>query len=1231
MKILLPVLIVFLFLTHSFLHSQQKWRLLTTEHGLSSNAVINIHQTENGDIWVATDQGIDLYNGIFQPFLSSGAGTRSPMSSTNLNPTPNSFVESASGQVIARIATRAANKIYLFDGLEWDEPDFFDDNDILVPDMPEFSVSSGGKLWMSTWEGLVGFDGQKWQLYDPDVRIGWLVKTPDGQLWTESWLMNGIFSFDGQKWNLEFNTNNTPFGNVSVNTVLSTSTGEILLGTDEGLFQYNPVLNLVTDLKLGEVNVTKLFEADDHTLWVGTDQGLYRLGEISHQLFMSNKFVTVIYQRPNGEIWLGTTSGLYLFSGNEWILKLTAGINCIAELTDGTLMVGGNSGLRMLRTEETSGNWKFQDNVGKLIVNVLKASDGTLWCISDAGISTYNGVNWTNHLPWDQPGIVDWKGLIYETKDGTVWFAYYSFKDRTPIRHEVGNSYYFVDETKDGDIWAGGALSGGGGPFLYDGNNWTLVDGYGGRANALVCPYKTYQASDGLVWAHGRDGLWSYDGTKWDKHLDGNGEAFFEDDDGTLWAGHGNIGSHGGPKSGIYRLGKDGKWTQSIQAGYIRMIEETSQGMLIAGDEAGGILIYDGNQWSKHPSYDDGSIYWNRWGKGFVEYPSGVFWLATNRGLKRIEGDSWYNLTVADGLPSNDVHTVEEDGLGNLWVGTDSGLVRFTPSLNRNSPAIQLTQVDEEDIPDDRIYTTGHSFVTLEWNAGDLETNNDLLQSQYSLDGTWSELLKQKTVTIGLANGEHQFSVRAIDHHFNTSSVDSITIIVKTEAPDPNIDFPLSGEILRGKIYIKGDIIDNDFAAYQVFITEVSRDKAPNLETEKALFQAAALPRTTTLAIWETEDLADKDYKIWLLAQDELEHKNSDEVIVRLDNTSPTVDILAPKDNQRVLKQVTISAVSSDLHLDNYRLDYSTNLTANEWLQIYVKGDLYQKDEIGLLKPPDLKPVEIQQEWEVPVKEGLVWIRLLATDIAGNINSQTIQVEVPTAVVTRKGGTITPENQQAELYFPPNTLAQDTIATVNAVTEVEVEPPVRRISQVYDFAPTTLRLNVIKPATLTISYDPSQLSAGNEPVIFHRTDGPWKAIGGTPNLQQQTISAAVLSLGQYTLGEMDKVEALDSANLKPDSLTCQPRVFSPKGNAFSTHTTISFTLDQPAQVTIKVYSVAGQLVEWLAQQQTFGSGKQAIRWSGRNSSGEIVASGLYIVTVTVGDQTQDKVVNIWNH
>jgi len=43
-----------------------------------------------------------------------------------------------------------------------------------------------------------------------------------------------------------------------------------------------------------------------------------------------------------------------------------------------------------------------------------------------------------------------------------------------------------------------------------------------------------------------------------------------------------------------------------------------------------------------------------------------------------------------------------------------------------------------------------------------------------------------------------------------------------------------------------------------------------------------------------------------------------------------------------------------------------------------------------------------------------------------------------------------------------------------------------------------------------------------------------------------------------SLNNMDKIEALNSANLKPDSLTCQPRVFSPKGNTLAP-TPLSFS------------------------------------------------------------------------
>ena len=71
---------------------------------------------------------------------------------------------------------------------------------------------------------------------------------------------------------------------------------------------------------------------------------------------------------------------------------------------------------------------------------------------------------------------------------------------------------------------------------------------------------------------------------------------------------------------------------------------------------------------------------------------------------------------------------------------------------------------------------------------------------------------------------------------------------------------------------------------------------------------------------------------------------------------------------------------------------------------------------------------------------------MIGTDKEDNTNSQTIQVEIPSAVQTRKGGIIASDDQRAELYLPPNTLAQDAIATVNALTETEVEPPVCCVS-----------------------------------------------------------------------------------------------------------------------------------------------------------------------------------------
>ena len=1092
--------------------------------------------------------------------------------------------------------------------------------------------------------------------YSTYGKANWLVQTPDGKFWTESSNTGEqtiITSFDGQKWIAEFNTNNSILD--ITQTVFATSTGKILIGTSKGLFQYDPVVKTITDLQLGQVSIRQIHENSEGTLWVGTDKGLFKsdISMSSWQQQLDNLVINTIGQNKQGITRIGTSNGLYRYQNRKWILELSGVVvNCFTELTDGTFLVGSNGGLRIRYPADKSITMGSTLPV-TLIGGLFQASDGKIWCRSMAGIFSYDGLEWTNHGQ-KKPDSAAYAHLfylytnIYEDKHGTIWFSddngLLSYKENVLDFHSLDSWTSGFADTESGDVWVMGQK----GPHVYDGKDWSILPGFNDQ-NDYSSNYAAYQNDDGTVWVvgDGSSGVWLYDNGKWVKGLDSDSEPMeggksspLKTSDGTLW-----ISS----TDGIYYLNSDQRWEKSIGfkyassasngGNYSPQLHLTSNGTLIAVNAKEGLLTYDGNDWSKHPSYGPGRQYNDHLGHGFLEYPEGVYWLATNKGVRRIQGSSWYDLTVSDGLPSNDVYTIERDKTGNIWIGTTQGLAQFRPNRNLNSPGVEITKIDGLDIPDDRIYITGHSFVTLDWRGGDIETSPSRLQFQYGINGQWSEPLKQRTATVGLQNGEHKLYIRAIDHHFNTSSVDSMTVIVKTDAPYLSIGSPATGDVISGQFYIKGRIEDDDFAAFQLFISDTDLTSIPTLLDDLTLqlpysliFQAESAPKTETLSPWNTTIYEDGDYQIWLTAQDELGHSSDFRVMVRTDNTRPSVKILTPVEGQSVLKEIDISAMASDYHLSSYRLDYTTNIASNEWWQVYVKSNIYQKDESGLLKPIELIEFEIKQNWKVPPIEGSVWVRLTAADFAGNTNSQTVQVKIPPTLEKRQGGVISSVEQKARLYVPPNALPQDTIITVNELTQIEVEPPLPRISQIYQLDPILLTLNPIKPVTLILSYDSAKLSTKKEPVIFHRKDGPWEIVGGTPNPEKQTITAPVSSLGQYVVVETDQSQDLDgTVQLVSESVTCQPRVFSPKGNSFHIDTTISFMLDQPANVSIKVYSVGGQLVNWLIDQRIFNRGKQAVTWNGRDDNGQIVPTGLYIVTVAVGSETQSKVVNIWNH
>ena len=76
-------------------------------------------------------------------------------------------------------------------------------------------------------------------------------------------------------------------------------------------------------------------------------------------------------------------------------------------------------------------------------------------------------------------------------------------------------------------------------------------------------------------------------------------------------------------------------------------------------------------------------------------------------------------------------------------------------------------------------------------------------------------------------------------------------------------------------------------------------------------------------------------------------------------------------------------------------------------------------------------------------------------------------------------------------------------------------------------------------------------------------------------------------------------------------------------NPFNPETWIPYQLAEPASVTLRIYTVNGELVRTLALGQTpagiYQTRSRAAYWDGKNDVGEPVASGVYFYTLTAGD------------
>lgn len=225
---------------------------------------------------------------------------------------------------------------------------------------------------------------------------------------------------------------------------------ELLLGTDHGIYTYNPVSHHISRFDnpndmiggLSDTKVNKLMWDKDSTLWVMTQMGgvnyltVNQTGIKYIELPEGNKktMINAICESAQGHLWLGTSEGLFLFNPttNELTKQHVNGINTeISSLMlDGDdLWIGtGHDGIYVLNTTNGSiHHYKYSAEQSYTIpsndiTSMLRSSNGEIYVGTGWGLCRFDRKN-ESFLWYFGISAQTYITSMCEDKNGFIWVA----------------------------------------------------------------------------------------------------------------------------------------------------------------------------------------------------------------------------------------------------------------------------------------------------------------------------------------------------------------------------------------------------------------------------------------------------------------------------------------------------------------------------------------------------------------------------------------------------------------------------------------------------------------------------------------------------------------------------------------------------------------------------------------------------------------------------------------
>ena len=674
-KILWTVIILFLMLPA--LHAE--YGDLTIDRldkrtGLPNSKIFSIAQDQFGFIWIATENGLERFDGSRFTSYKHDMGDDSSIAGNSLNQL---LVD---GDGVLWIATKY-NGLDRYDPVKEEFTHYQptgNAGDISGPAITDLCISHNGKMWVSTYyDGLNLLDRatgqfQVWKRKDTKssvVREDIILSVMEDN---EKWLWIGYYSEGLTRYNVETgevehfvhdpaDAASLPSGKVQ--DIIQDRIGNVWIGTENGLALYHRskgcFINFTHDegnvASLVGNNVMTLCEMKDGKIWIGTENGGISILDLSLPLFDNNaiSFKNIRHGDTNRDLSGDSVYEIFQDSfGNIWVGTYGTGINFISVLPA--------SFENLQYVPFSTGNRSLNNKTGW---GLCEAPDGRLWIGTDGGgINIYDPSTDTITVVHASPSTIGDDAILCALTDsrGRLWFGTYM----------GGLTCY---DTATG---------------LYTQYKHCPTDSRSLPSNDVRTVYEDHH---GHIMIGTMGGLCIFDETadhfqvftEKDVLIVDNCRAIVEDNDGSYWIGH-----HGG----ITHLNADLSFRShyshipnsdegGLKNDNVYAVYKDTKGRIWFGTDAGICLWCPQDGKFKYYATEEGLA--DNFVRAITEDDSGLLWMSTNNSISCFdpELEFFINYTYKDGIPLGEFmdNSCLKGSDGMIYFGSSAGVCSFSP------------------------------------------------------------------------------------------------------------------------------------------------------------------------------------------------------------------------------------------------------------------------------------------------------------------------------------------------------------------------------------------------------------------------------------------------------------------------------------------------------------------------------------------------------------------------